>query len=128
MQTRTRHAAVAALAACLLAGGDARGGHDAEYAPALKRYGGMITGLGAPDAAGNIYSFEAKKLPVAPDFGPGELRGWRLTLLAGKLFAKVYEVRENTGSSIIVTALDGPLNGLAVKDVFVVEDIAVVRQ
>jgi len=27
-----------------------------------------------------------------------------------------------------VTALDGPLNGIAVKDVFVVEEIAVVRQ
>jgi hypothetical protein len=37
-------------------------------------------------------------------------------------------VRANTGSTITVTALDGPLNGIAVKDEFVVEEIAAVRQ
>jgi hypothetical protein len=32
-------------------------------------------------------------------------------------------VRGNSGDEIIVTAAKGPLNGIAVKDVFVVENI-----
>jgi len=108
--------------------GSVHAGHDGEYDPALKRYPGMITALGAPDAAGNVYSFEAKRLPEAPGYAVDELRGWRLTILAGKLFSKVFEVQANSASSITVTARDGPLNGVAVKDVFVVEDIRIERQ
>ena len=102
-------------------------GHDGEYDPALKRYPGMVIALGAPDAAGKIYSFEAKRLPQAPGYAVDELRGWRLTILAGKLFSKVFEVQANGASTITVSARDGPLNGVAVKDVFVVEEIAVVQ-
>ena len=87
-------------------------GHDGEYDPALKRYPGMITALGAPDAAG---------------YAVDELRGWRLTILAGKLLSKVFEVQANGASTITVSAREGPLNGVAVKDVFVVEEIAVVQ-
>ena len=120
--------AASAALACLLAAAGAHAGHDAEYDPAFKRYPGMVIALGSPDAAGRIYSFEAKRLPEAPGYAPDELRGWRLTILAGKLFSKVFEVQGNTASTITVTTRDGPLNGITVKDVFVVEDIAVVRQ
>lgn len=112
---------------CLLALAAARAGHDgARVDPALKRYAGQITALGAPDAQGRIYSFRAKRLPEAPaGYAPDELRGWRLTLLAGKRFASAFEVRGNSAAEITVTERDGPLNGIAVSDVFVVEEVAV---
>ena len=101
-------------------------GHDTiEVDPALKRYAGQITGLGTPDDKGDIYSFRAKRIRADTEFGPDELRGWRLTILAGKRFANVFEVRGNSGDEIIVTPAKGPLNGIAVKDVFVVENIPV---
>ena len=104
----------------------ASAGHDnIEVDPALKRYAGQITGLGAPDAKGEIYSFRVKRIRADTDFAPDELRGWRLTILAGERFANVFEVRGNSGDEITVTAAKGPLNGIAVKDVFVVENIPV---
>ena len=105
-----------------------RMGHDGiDVEPALKRNAGIVTGLGAPDAEGRIYSFRAARLPPAPGYALDELRGWRLTVLAGERFSSVFEVQSNTDSEITVNARDGPLNGLAVKDVFVLELIAVDR-
>lgn len=102
--------------------------HDAiTVDPALKRHAGQVTALGAPDGEGRIYSFRARRLPAAPEFAANELRGWRLTMLAGKRFAQVFEVQGNMGGEITVSALDGPLNGIAVNDVFVIENIAVER-
>ena len=99
-------------------------GHDnTEVDPALKRYAGQITELGAPDAKGDIYSFRAKRIRAETAFERYELRGWRLTILAGKRFANVFEVSSNTGDEIVVTPAKGPLNGIAVKDVFVLENI-----
>jgi hypothetical protein len=116
----------AALAACLQ--GAVLAGHDPIRAdPALKRYGGQVTALGAPDAQGRVYSFQLRRLPAGPVFAADELRGWRLTMLAGKRFAHVFEVTGNGGLEITVSPLDGPLEGIAVKDVFVVENIAVER-
>src|SRR5262245_44755258 len=103
-------------------------GHDAvDVNPAFKRYAGMVTALGPPDDKGDIYSFRATRLPAAPGYVVNELRGWRLTVLAGKRFASVFEVQSNTESEIIVTPRDGPLNGLAARDLFVVEQIAIER-
>jgi hypothetical protein len=108
----------------LCCGAVAFAGHDnIEVDPALKRYAGQITELGAPDAKGDIYSFRAKRIRAETEFAPDELRGWRLTILAGKRFANVFEVRGNTGDEITVTSAKGPLNGIAVKDVFVVENV-----
>jgi hypothetical protein len=89
--------------------------------PALKRYLGQITALGTPDAKGEIYSFRAKRLYADTPFVPDELRGWRLTILAGKRYANVFQVRSNSGDEITVTADKGSLNGIKAKDVFVVE-------
>ena len=102
-------------------------GHDnIEVDPALRRYTGIVIALGSPDDEGRIYSFQAK--PIGPRSSvptSNELRGWRLTILAGKRFASVFEVKRNTESQIEVAPRDGPLNGLAVSDVFIVEEIAI---
>ncbi|HEY3180875.1 MAG TPA: hypothetical protein VGL25_18585 [Casimicrobiaceae bacterium] len=101
-------------------------GHDnIDVDPALRRYTGIVVALGSPDDEGRIYSFQAK--PIGPRSSvpaSNELRGWRLTVLAGQRFASVFEVKRNTESQIEVAARDGPLNGLAVSDVFIVEEIA----
>ena len=121
--------AVAGLAAMVVGSGIARAGHDnIEVDPSLKRYAGQVTALGGPDEQGRVYSFQVKRLPAAPDFVQDELRGWRLTMLAGKRFSHVFEVRSNTGTEITVTPLDGPLNGVAPRDVFVVENIVIERE
>jgi hypothetical protein len=120
--------AAGALMACAVGWGIALAGHDSvEVDPALKRYAGQVTALGSPDDQGRIYSFQARRLPAAPEYVADELRGWRLTLLAGKRFAQAFEVKGNTGSEITVAPLDGPLNGIAVSDVFVLENIALER-
>lgn len=99
-------------------------GHDnVAVDPALKRYAGQITALGEADAKGDIYSFRAKRIRAETQFERDELRGWRLTFLAGKRFSNVFEVRSNTGDEIVVTSAKGPLNGISVKDVFVLENI-----
>src|SRR3982750_1629904 len=77
-------------------------GHDnVVIDPSLRRYTGIVTGLGNPDREGRIYSFQAKPIgPGATRPAPNEFRGWRLTLLAGKRFASVFEVESNTGSEV----------------------------
>jgi hypothetical protein len=118
--------AAAAIAICINA--EAFAGHDnIPVDPALKRYAGQVTALGEADAEGRIYSFRARRLPAAPDYAPDELRGWRLTMLAGKRFAQVFEVAGNSGPEITVSPADGPLDGVAVKDVFVIENVAIER-
>jgi hypothetical protein len=103
-------------------------GHDnIPVDPALKRHAGQVTALGEPDAEGRLYTFRVRRLPAAPDFGADELKGWRLTMLAGKRFAHVFEVQRNSGLEITVAPLDGPLNGIAVSDVFVIENVAIER-
>lgn len=102
-----------------------RAGHDNVIVdPALRRYTGMVTAVGEPDREGRIYSFRAK--PIGPGVAApaaNEFRGWRLTVLAGKRFASVFEVQSNSESEVTVVPRDGPLNGLAVSDVFIVEEI-----
>ena len=127
MDSSLRRLAAAVIAICIQ--GAAFAGHDnIPVDPALKRYSGQVIALGQADAEGRIYSFRARRLPAAPDYAPDELRGWRLTMLAGKRFANEFEVQGNTGVEITVGRLDGPLNGIAVNDVFVIENIAIERR
>jgi hypothetical protein len=121
-----RKATLAAFLAGLAAVANA--GHDyVSVDRALKRYTGKVTAIGTPDGEGRIYSFKAARLQADSGYPPDELRGWRLTMLAGKRFASVFEVRGNTESEIAITSLDGPLNGVSAGDVFVVELIAIKR-
>ena len=129
MRLATRLAA-AVLGSCITL---AQAGHDDAIwiEPALTRLSGIITALGEPDAEGRIYSFLGT--PIGPpastpkQYPAGELRGWRLTFLAGQRFSAAFEVQANTESEITVRRTDGPLNGIAVRDVFVVEEIELKR-
>jgi len=103
-------------------------GHEPDIDPALRRFTGIVVAVGRPDASGHVYTFRLAPigpLMVAPN--PDELRGWRLTVLAGKRFASVFRVQSNTPTQITVRATDGTLestlDGLAANDVFVVEEI-----
>jgi hypothetical protein len=116
-----------AFAALLVYCGTALAGHDIPVDRSLKRYNGMVTALGPADAEGRIYSFKAKPLPEAPGYTPREMRGWRLTMLGGKRFAAAFEVQDNSELEITVSKTDGPLNGVEIKDLFVIEEIAVAR-
>ena len=103
-------------------------GHEPDINPALRRFTGIVVALGTPDAAGHVYTFRVA--PIGPQaVAPltDELRGWRLTVLAGKRFASVFRVQSNTATEVTVKATDGTLeatlDGLAAGDVFVVEEI-----
>jgi hypothetical protein len=99
---------------------------DIAFSPAVPRLGGMVTEIGAPDGNGGVLRFRARQVGpfYAPArFPPGELRGWRLTFVGGERFAKTFEVTSNTDHEFVVKALDGPLDGVAVNDMFLVEDI-----
>jgi hypothetical protein len=98
-------------------------GHEPDINPALRRFTGMVVGLGRADASGHVYTLQLKPL------GPGmkapardELRGWRMTVLAGPRFASVFWVQSNTATEITVRAAEGALDGLGERDVFVVEE------
>ena len=113
--------------AALLVFGTALAGHDIPVDRSLKRYNGMVTALGPADGEGHIYSFKAKPLPETPGYTPREMRGWRMTMLAGKRFAAVFEVQDNGEHEITINKTDGPLNGVEIKDLFVIEEIRVAR-
>ena len=92
--------------------------------PTVRRYTGMVAALGSPNAQGKVYSFMLS--PVGPrnfSLSPGDLRGWRLTVLSGKRFGQVFTVSTNTESEITVTADKGSLDGLVVRDVFIIESV-----
>ena len=124
---RVRALAAAPMIIALLASTAVYATHsDIAFSPAVGRYGGMVTEIGAPDGNGGVRRFRARQVGpyyVPPHFPPGELRGWRLTFVGGKRFAKTFEVMSNTDCEFEVKALDGPLNGVAVNDMFLVESI-----
>jgi|SRR5579862_8356544 len=98
--------------------------HDTTVDPTIRTYTGMVAALGAFDADGRTYTFEAS--PMGPRNFPltkDDLRGWRLTMLTGKRFSRVLTVRANTESAITVTADKEALDGIAVQDLFVIESV-----
>ena len=105
--------------------GFARVGHDNIVVdPTIRRYTGMVIALGSPNAQGGLYSF--KSAPMGPrsfPLSPNDLRGWRMTVLSGKRFSDVFRIRANTESEITVTEENGPITGLDVNDVFIIESI-----
>lgn len=92
--------------------------------PTLRRYTGKVTAIGAPDAKGNGFAF--KSVPLGPRSfvpKPGELRAWRMTVLSGKRFGAEFRVGANTDTEVTVKPDKGPIDGLAVNDVFVIESV-----
>ena len=122
-----RAIAAASMIIALLASSTLYGSHsDIAFSPAVPRLSGVVTEIGAPDGNGGVHRFRARQIgpSYAPErFPPSELRGWRLTFVGGKRFAKTFEVTSNTDYEFVVKALDGPLDGVAVNDMFLVEDI-----
>jgi len=99
-------------------------GHDPIVDPVLRRLPGKVTGLGAANKAGRIYTLRLQPLgPKAAPPAPNELRGWRLTVLKGARFGYVFWVQSNTADAITVRSKDGSLNGMAEGDLFVVEEL-----
>ena len=98
-------------------------GHGAEVAETYRRVAGRVTEVGLPDDEGNIYSFEIDIEHLATN----QLRSWRITFFSGERYAHVFQIKANEGATISVTSLDGPLNGLAVDDAMLIEDVPVSR-
>lgn len=125
-----RAIAAALMIIALLTSSTLYGGHsDIAFSPAVPRVGGLVTEIGAPDGNGGIHRFRARQIgPYAPArFPPDLLRGWRLTFVGGERFSEVFEVTSNTDHELVVNALDGPLDGVAVNDMFVVEEMKMFR-
>jgi hypothetical protein len=92
--------------------------------PTIRRYTGMVAGLGPPDAEGKLYTFMPS--PVGPrnfSLSHDVLRGWRMTMLSGRHFAEVFRVSGNTESEITVHPDNGPIDGFDVRDLFIIESI-----
>ena len=119
--------AIAAASMIMLASTTVYATHsDIAFSPAVPRVGGQVTEIGAPVGNGGVYRFRARQVGpfYAPaHFPPGVLRGWRLTFVGGKRFAKTFEVVSNTDHEFVVKAHDVPFDGVAVNDMFLVEDI-----
>lgn len=101
-------------------------GHEPDVNPAMRRFTGIVVEPGSPDANGHRFSLRVN--PIGPRSSaplPDELKGWRLTVLAGKRFASVFRVARNTPDEIVVEAADGPVDGIEARDVFLVEEIDV---
>ncbi|MEO6743114.1 MAG: hypothetical protein ABIS28_00045 [Caldimonas sp.] len=99
-------------------------GHEPDINPALRRFTGIVVDLGAAAADGRRFTLRIgpigpRSSPPAPDM----LKGWRLTVLAGKRFSSVYRVAGNTETEIAVDATGEPVDGIEARDVFVVEEI-----
>ena len=115
----------AALALWLSGCGLALAGHGTDVTvPEVRRYTGVVTAL---DKAGG-YSFKARLIPVAPaEEVPQALTGWRLTMIAGQRYSHVFEISRYAQDEITVSLLDGPVDGIAIDDTFLVEELAVSR-
>ena len=107
-------------------------GHDVNVVPAVRRFAVVVTAVGAPDAKGNVYTFgtslEQNPLMGARQekkeaFALNEVRSWRITVVSGERLGAVFQVEANTAAEIKVTDAFGPLNGLAVGDFMLIEEI-----
>jgi hypothetical protein len=124
---RGRAIAAASMIIALLASSTLYATHsDIAFSPAVPRYGGQVTEIGASDGKGGVHRFRARQVGpyYAPaHFPPGAMRGWRLTFVGGEGITKTFEVVSNTDHEFVVKALDVPFDGVAVNDMFLVEDI-----
>jgi hypothetical protein len=92
--------------------------------PTIRRYTGMVAALVPRGSEGELYTFTLA--PLGPRNFPlsrDDLRGWRVTMLSGRHFGEVFRVSGNTESQVTVRPDNGPIDGLDVRDVFVIESI-----
>ena len=112
-------------------------GHDVNVPPSVPRFALVVSGVGQPNAKGEIYSFTVSLdqnpattgrdgQPVHKQtFALNEIRSWRITIVSGDLLGSEFQVGANDQLDIIVTDDFGPLNGLAEGDFLLVEQVAV---
>ena len=133
--------AALALLLVLAFAAPALGGHgDTEVPPSTRRFAGKVLGLGAPDAKGDLYSFQVsvQEEAVPPlialrkadaiaksEFVLAEVKSWRVTFVSGALLGAAYHVADNTPNTVTVVDLyrHGALAGLKAGDLFFVEEI-----
>jgi hypothetical protein len=106
-------------------GGLVRVGHEPMAPdPTIRRYTGAVAALGPRDPEGKLYTFTLA--PLGPRNFPlsrDDLRGWRMTMLSGRHFGEVFRVSSNTESQVTVRPDNGSIDGLDVRDVFIIESI-----
>jgi hypothetical protein len=96
-------------------------GHDA-VDPALQRFTAKVTRVGQPDKDGRISTFRFE--PIGPGMvapKPDAMRGWRLTFIRGKMFAKTCWLESNTADELTVRANDPSLEGVVEGDIVIIE-------
>lgn len=111
--------ALAAVIAAMIAAQAWAGHGGIEVDPVIGRFAGSVTALGEPADDGHVYVLET----AAGDLDPDELRSWRLTVISGERQGATFVVAGNTHTELRVTELDGPLDGLAPGDLFLVEQV-----
>jgi hypothetical protein len=93
--------------------------------PTVRRWTGAVVSVGSPDARGRHLTFRAR--PIGPNNFPlagDDLRGWRMTVLAGKRFGETFTIGGNSADAdITVSDERGPIDGLAANDVFIIESV-----
>ncbi|NUZ07360.1 hypothetical protein [Piscinibacter koreensis] len=96
-------------------------GHD-PVDPALKRFTGKVTGIGAADKSGRVATLRFD--PLGPGMVPpraNELRGWRITFIKGQLFGQTLWVKRNTRTELTVRDKDPSLAGVVAGDILMIE-------
>jgi hypothetical protein len=96
-------------------------GHDA-VDPALQRFTAKVTGVGEPDKAGRIATLRFE--PIGPGMvppKPNDMRGWRLTFIRGKMFAKTLWLESNTADELTVRDTDPAMEGVVAGDIVIIE-------
>jgi hypothetical protein len=96
-------------------------GHDA-VDPALRRFTAKVTRVGQANKAGRVSTLRFE--PIGPGMvAPkrNELRGWRLTFIRGKMFAKTLWVKSNTPDELTVRDTDFSMEGVHEGDIIIIE-------
>lgn len=90
-------------------------GHDREVDDqVIEGITGTVSAVGAPNANGEIFSFQ----DTSKAFAPATIKGWRVTITSGVLAGKAFHVNSNSATRIEVDGFTGALNGLAVGDTY----------
>ena len=96
-------------------------GHDA-VDPALQRFTAKVTRVGRADKAGRISTLRFE--PIGPGMVPpkrNEMRGWRLTFIRGKMFARTLWLKSNTPDELTVRDTDPSMEGVVEGDIVIIE-------
>lgn len=98
-----------------------RTGHgDAALDPAMPRFTGTVTAL--PAASEGVVMLAVKPFGSDIEVRPDVFKGWRMTVLTGQRFSSVYGVAGNTREALLLDAGTEALSGIAIGDVFVLEN------